>query len=198
MEMFVKMLYDRLETKKDLQLQLFVIMQNAINEMHNSGIIASLTGDAAAAVHHSDPNVRIDEKTKLAKAVAKSMIPTTLPVPSPEGLSYQATLNYDPRFVNSITLCFQGGIEGLRVAFSSMQTRKLDKYIIQVNAGGHDLTALLNNLQLLDRMYEEISIQVVSNGVVLYPTKAAPKAPEKPAAPKEEKKGFFARLFGKK
>ena len=42
MEQFVKMLHDRLETKKELQLQLYVIMQNAINEMHNNGIIASL------------------------------------------------------------------------------------------------------------------------------------------------------------
>lgn len=197
MEMFVKMLYDRLETRKDLQLQLFVIMQNAINEMHNSGIIASLTGDAAAAVHHSDPNVRIDEKTKLAKAVAKSLIPTTLPVPSPTGLSYQAKLNYDPRFVNSITLCFQGGIEGLRMAFSGGQTRKLDKYIIQVNAGGHDLSALLKNMALLDQMYEEISIQVVCDGAVLYPAKAAPAPAPAPAPEAPKKKGFFARLFGK-
>ena len=33
MDPFVKMLYDRLDDNKDLQLQLYVIMQNAINEM---------------------------------------------------------------------------------------------------------------------------------------------------------------------
>jgi len=37
MEQFVKMPYERLETKKERQMQLYVIMQNAINEMHNNG-----------------------------------------------------------------------------------------------------------------------------------------------------------------
>lgn len=62
MEQFVKMLYDRLESNKELQMQLFMIMQNAINEMHNNGIIASLTGEAAKLIHDPDPEVRVREK----------------------------------------------------------------------------------------------------------------------------------------
>ena len=143
MEQFVKMLHDRLETKKELQLQLYVIMQNAINEMHNNGIIASLTGEAANAVHDPDPEVRVREKTSLAKSVGKQFIPTTMPVPSQGGLSYLANLNYDSRFVNSITLCFQGGIEGLHMTFANNPNVKLDKYIIQVVSGGNDLSAFI-------------------------------------------------------
>lgn len=82
MEQFVKMLYDRLETKKELQMQLYVIMQNAINEMHNNGIIAGLTGEAAQLMHDPDPEVRVREKTSLAKSVGKQFIPTTMPMPS--------------------------------------------------------------------------------------------------------------------
>lgn len=201
MEQFVKMLHDRLETKKELQLQLYVIMQNAINEMHNNGIIASLTGEAANAVHDPDPEVRVREKTSLAKSVGKQFIPTTMPVPSQGGLSYLANLNYDSRFVNSITLCFQGGIEGLHMTFANNPNVKLDKYIIQVVSGGNDLSAFKNNIEQLDQMYDNISIVVMCDGKLIYGemNNTQEKAnTEKPLVKDEPKKGFFAKLFGKK
>lgn len=200
MEQFVKLLYDRLESKRDLQLQLYVIMQNAINEMHNNGIIASLTGERANAVHDPDPEVRVREKTCLAKTVGKQFIPTTLPAPSENGLSYLAVLHYDPRFVNSITLCFQGGIEGLHLAFAKNEKTKLDKYIITVDANGHDLTAFISNIEKLDQMYDDISIVVLCHEKILYdPTKN--KLSEKTSVQKNKEKtkgGFFAKLFKKK
>ena len=201
MEQFVKMLHDRLETKKELQLQLYVIMQNAINEMHNNGIIASLTGEAANAVHDPDPEVRVGEKTSLAKSVGKQFIPTTMPVPSQGGLSYLANLNYDSRFVNSITLCFQGGIEGLHMTFANNPNVKLDKYIIQVISGGNDLSAFKNNIEQLDQMYDDISIVVMCDGKLIYGemNNTQEKAnTDKPLVKDEPKKGFFAKLFGKK
>ena len=201
MEQFVKMLHDRLETKKELQLQLYVIMQNAINEMHNNGIIASLTGDAANAVHDPNPKVRVRKKTSLAKSVGKQFIPTTMPLPSQRGLSYLANLNYDPRFVNSITLCFQGGIEGLHMTFAKNPNVKLDKYIIQVVSGGNDLSAFKNNIEQLDQMYDDISIVVMCDGKLIYGemNNTQEKAnTDKPLVKDEPKKGFFAKLFGKK
>jgi len=202
MEQFVKMLYDRLETKKDLQMQLYVIMQNAINEMHNNGIIAGLTGEVAQLMHDPDPEVRVREKTSLAKSVGKQFIPTTMPVPSQGGLSYLANVNYDPRFVNSITLCFQGGIEGLHTTFASNPNVKLDKYIIQIVTGGDDLDAFKTNIEQLDKMYDDISIVILSNGKMVYGSENNADEVEKNnnTSLKEEppkKKGFFARLFGK-
>lgn len=199
MEQFVKMLYDRLEGKKNLQLQLYVIMQNAINEMHNNGIIASLTGEAANAVHDPDPDVRVREKTSLAKSVGKQFIPTTMPVPSQGGLSYLANLNYDPRFVNSITLCFQGGIEGLHMTFGANPNVKLDKYIIQVVSGGNDLSAFKANIEQLDHMYEDVSIVVMCDGKLVYgQMETAQPQTFHTEEKKAEKKSFFAKLFGKK
>lgn len=195
MEQFVKLLYDRLEDRKNLQLQLYVIMQNAINEMHNNGIIASLTGDMANAVHDPDPEVRVREKTSLAKSVGKQFIPTTLPIPSNGGLSYLANLNYDPRFVNAITLCFQGGIEGLHMTFSNNPNVKLDKYIIVVTSGGSDLSALEKNIELLDQMYHDISIVLLCDGKTIYEKTSVAVGAEKPAP---QKTGFLAKLFGKK
>ena len=198
MEQFVKMLHDRLEGKKNLQLQLYVIMQNAINEMHNNGIIASLTGEAANAVHDPDPDVRVREKTSLAKSVGKQFIPTTMPVPSQGGLSYLANLNYDPRFVNSITLCFQGGIEGLHMTFGANPNVKLDKYIIQVVSGGNDLSAFKANIEQLDQMYDDISIVVMCDGKLVYgQMETVQPQTSNTEEKKAEKKGFFAKLFGK-
>ena len=195
MEQFVKLLYDRLEDRKNLQLQLYVIMQNAINEMHNNGIIASLTGDMANAVHDPDPEIRIREKTSLAKAVGKQFIPTTLPIPSNGGLSYQVNLNYDPRFVNAITLCFQGGIEGLYMTFAANPNVKLDKYIIQVTSEGNDLSALEKNIALLDQMYNDISIVLLYEGKTIYGEKTNASTEDKSAT---RKSNFLANLFRKK
>lgn len=202
MEQFVKMLYDRLGSNKELQMQLFIIMQNAINEMHNNGIIAGLTGEIAQLMHDPDPEVRVREKTRLAKSVGKQFIPFTSPVPSGEGLSYLANVNYDPRFVNSITLCVQGGIEGLHMAFANNPKVKLDKYIIQVNSGGEDLEAFKTNIAQLDKMYDDITIVIVPDGKAVYGEK---KEINKnvgenctPVNTPAKKKGFFERLFGKK
>ena len=207
MEQFVKMLYDRLETNKDLQMQLFMIMQNAINEMHNNGIIANLTGEAAYLMHDPDPEVRLREKASLAKSVGKQFIPNTLPIPSQGGLSYLANVNYDPRYVNSITLCFQGGIEGLHMTFANNPKTKLDKYIIQIISGGDDLESFKNNIEQLDKMYDDISIVILSGDKTIYGEEIDiksntnanqfPKVNE-PAKKETEKKGLFSKLFGKK
>lgn len=66
MEQFVKSLYDRLDSKG--QMQLVCIMENAINEMHNNGIISQVDISGSSRLHDPDPNVRVIEKTLLANA----------------------------------------------------------------------------------------------------------------------------------
>lgn len=182
-------------------MQLYVIMQNAINEMHNNGIIAGLTGEAAQLMHDPDPEVRVREKTSLAKSVGKQFIPTTMPVPSNGALSYLAHVNYNSRFVNSITLCFQGGIEGLHTTFASNPNVKLDKYIIQIVTGGDDLDAFKTNIEQLDKMYDDISIVILSNGKTIYDAEnnaEEAKISNPTVEEKTQKKGIFAKLFRKK
>lgn len=177
-------------------------MQNAINEMHNNGIIDRLTGKVAQLMHDPDPEVRVREKTSLAKSVGKQFIPTTMPIPSQKGLSYLANVNYDPRFVNSITLCFQGGIEGFHTTFASNPNVKLDKYIIQIVTGGDDLDAFKTNFEQLDKMYDDISIVILSDGKMIYGSEnnaeEDAKASNHSVNEEPQKKGFFAKLFGKK
>ena len=53
MEPFVKSLYDRLDENK--KMQLFCIEENAINEMHNNGIISKVDPTGTSKLHDSDP-----------------------------------------------------------------------------------------------------------------------------------------------
>lgn len=76
-------------------MQLYVIMQNTINEMHNNGIIAGLTGEAAQLMHDPALEVRVREKISLVKSVGKQFILTTMPMTSQGGLSYLVNVNYD-------------------------------------------------------------------------------------------------------
>lgn len=214
MEQFVKALYDRLESNPDLQMELFMIMQRAIDEMHNNGIIAGLTGKTAQLVHDPDPHVRIREKTSVAKAVGKQFISNTFPVPSEGGISYFAEVKYDPRFANSITLCFQGGIEGLYMASAGNPELRLDKYVIMITSGGKDLEALKANIEQLDKMYDDISLVIMSDDKIVYKGATESESGKSnsittasksnksnggvPVDKPEKKKGFFEKLFGKK
>ena len=169
MEEYVKMLWDRLESNKELQKQLYLIMQNAINEMHNSGTIGMLTGSEAAAVHDPNPDVRVREKTILAKRICKKFISETDPIPGPEGLSYLVKVDYIIQFANSITLCLQGGIEGLHMMVNDYPDISLNKYVIEVVSGDKNLSVLKKNIEQLDKMYDEISIELWRNGKIIYP-----------------------------
>jgi len=199
MEQFVKTLYDRLETNRELQTQLLVIMDNAINEMHNNGIIAGLTGEAAQLVHDPNPEVRVNEKTCLAKAVGKQFISSTRPISSNGELSYVANVNYDSRFVNSITLCFQGEIEGLHTLSENNSNIRLDQYIIQIISGGKNRDAFKANIAQLDKMYHDISIVLMSGKKIIYgpgintTDDSAVSGPT--AAKKQQETGFLRKLL---
>ena len=169
MEEYVKRLWDRLESNKELQKQLYLIMQNAINEMHNSGTIGMLTGSEAAAVHDPDPDVRVREKTILAKRICKKFISETDPIPGQEGLSYLVKVDYIIQFANSITLCLHGGIEGLHMMVNDYPDISLNKYVIEVVSGDKNLSVLKKNIEQLDKMYDEFSIELWRNGKIIYP-----------------------------
>lgn len=88
------------------------------------------------------------------------------------------------------------------MTFANNQKTKLDKYIIQIVTGGDNLDAFKINIEQLDKMYDDISIVIISDGNVIYGSEKNIEADLKTYAPsvKEEpqKKSFFAKLFGKK
>lgn len=65
MEQFVKSLFDRLDANG--QMQLICIMENAINEIHNNGIISQVDISGTSKLHDPDPNVRVTEKNTACK-----------------------------------------------------------------------------------------------------------------------------------
>lgn len=187
MEAFVKSLFDRLEG--DSKMKLFAIMQGAIDEMHNSGMIARADPAGTSKLHDEDPEVRLTEKTSLAKSVGKAHIPSAAPSIAPDGaLVYTAQVNYDPKFRRSICICLQGGLEGLHISGATKERRV--RYNVVVQANGHDTADFAQLISRLDEFYDDIELRMS--------TAEAPGRPEavEPAKP-AKKPGFFARLFGK-
>lgn len=77
----------------------------------------------------------------------------------------------------------------------------MDKYIIQIVTGGDDLDAFKTNIEQLDKMYDDISIVILSNGKTIYDAEnnaEEAKISNPTVEEKTQKKGIFAKLFRKK
>ena len=196
MEQFVKALMDRIPDDKKMSIH--IIMDNAINEMHNNGIISKLSPEDAARMHDPDPNVRVAEKTSLAKSVGKTFIPITQPLPLENGIGYLASVEYDARFVNSISLCIQGGVEGLyQSGIWKKNKNKIMEYHVLVSDNGQDIAPFVSNMTVINSLYPDFEIKVVNQK----DTKKNAVKDSEPAVntttKSSEKKGFFSKLFGK-
>ena len=188
MEQLVKSLFDRLDSNG--QMQLICIMENAINEMHNNGIISQVDISGGSKLHDPDPNVRVTEKTLLAKSVGRSFVTASMPGMTENGISHTIKINNDPHFPNSIAICIQGGLEGLFQAgiFRENKSGVMD-YTIIIDNKGQDSSVLEKNISVLNGLYKEFNIRV-SHGDSLVQE-------ENSTERQKRKKGLFARLFGK-
>ena len=196
MEQLVQALIDR--TPDDKKMSVHIIMDNAINEMHNNGIISRLSPEDAARMHDPDPNVRVTEKTLLAKSVGKNFIPITQPLPLENGIGYLASVEYEPRFMNSISLCIQGGIEGLyQSGIWQKNKNKIMEYHVLVSDNGHDIAPFVANMTVFNDLYPDFEIKVVNQKDTKKNSAADSKPAQNTAKKPAEKKGFFSKLFGK-
>ena len=109
-------LYNRLDGNNPKQMQLFLIRENAINEIHNANVLAQLhtNHDFTEKWTKLTPEERVAEKVSIAKSIGKSHIPHTMTAPKKDGeIAFIIQVNYNPTFNNCISLCIQGGLEGL-------------------------------------------------------------------------------------
>lgn len=203
MERFVKSLYDRLNGNQKDQMTLVGIMDGAINEMHNNGVFSRLPEELQQKIHSADPHERVAIKTSVAKDVAvQNFIKASKPVPLKNGdIAHLVAVKYDPRFLNSIALCVQGGLEGLYLseAYKRCEDETMH-YYIQTDAVGEDRSVFRRKMMELEGLYENFEINFMPDPVCF----AAPAQPEPPVETetKEEKetkkKGVFGKLFGKR
>lgn len=187
MEKYVELLNNRLS--EDDKGKLFLMTEGAMNEIHNSGIMSQLSPEIMKKVHNPDPNIRISEKTSLAKSVGKNFIPISQPLSLETGIGHLISVVYDERFVNSISLCIQGGIEGLfqSKVWQNNKNSILEYHILVDNTANGNTEAFLANMEFLNKVYLNIDIIVKNMDF----TKKEAKMEEK------KKKGFLSRLFGK-
>lgn len=188
MEKFVQSLYERLDQIG--QAQLICIMDNAINEMHNNGIISLFDQEKTTKLHDSDPNVRVTEKTRLAKSVGHSYVVSSNPGMTENGVCHTVEINNDVRFPNSIAICIQGGLEGLYKTGVYKKTNSgIMDYNVVIHKNGQDSSALENNIRVLNNLYKDFSIHIMYEMPAVSENRNNPKS--------EKKKGLFAKLFGR-
>ncbi len=154
------------------------IEQDAIRELDENGVLLSLTERSARLVQDPDPQVRQREKTDLAKSVGRQLVSAIMPVPSKNGMSFLTTLHYDPRFVNSVTLFVRESMERMIAALADEPQKKPEGYLVQIISGEGDSSALAANLQQLERMYPEFSVELMRDGRLLYPPERKNERPK--------------------
>ncbi len=203
MEQFVKSLYDRLEGKPEMQTVLTNIMDGAIIEMHNNGILSRLPDELQEKIHSADPHERIKVKTAIAKDVAaQKFILSSKPIALKNGdLAHMIIVKYDPRFKNSIAICIQGGLEGLYL--SGVYRRCEDEimhYYIQTDATGEDYTDFRRLMLTVEDLYENFQINFMPTGRNAVPfdkVRISGSVPDSAKVTKKSK-GLLGKLFGKK
>lgn len=216
MEEYAASLNERLDPER--QKELWMLIQQSVNELYNQNLISQADAIGFEGLHDPDPEVRLTNKTKLAKAVACNFITTAGPIPLPDqSMQFMAQVKLHPGMLHSIALCLQGGIEGLVQTGLTTQFRM--KYSVVVDPANANIEEFRNLISLLNRFYEDIDIVLEEkpgtdrnqNSTPDEKTqeKSAGKPEEKTeetlrqlSAPAEEKqsskkgiKGFFSSLF---
>ena len=184
MDRFVKSLYDRLDGNPEQRNILIGIMDNAINELHNNGILTDLPEELQRKVHSDDPEERITTKVALAKDLAYHMfiLASESFVLNNGDPAHMIAVKYDPRFKYSIALCIQGGLEGLYLSgiYKKCES-ELMHYYVQTDLKGSEFMDFYHFLLEVEEFYENFQIN-------LLPADFG----------KKKKKGLLGRLFGKK
>ncbi len=173
-------------------MKLFVMTESANNETHNNGIMSRLSPEAMKRIHDPDPNVRVAEKTALAKSVGKTFVQTSQPVPVNTGIGHLISMVYDERFVNCISVCIQGGIEGLFQSniWQNNQNEIMEYHILVENNGGN-IEPFMDNMTFLNEVYPHFKI------IIKDMNEEPSRKEEKKENKTEKKKGFFSKLFGR-
>ena len=194
---FFNTLYNRLDGNNEKQMQLFLIRENAINEIHNANILAKLHTNPGFTEKWTNltPEQRVAEKVSIAKSVGKSHIPLTSPTPQANNeIAFSIQVDYVPAFNNCICLCIQGGLEGLYKSQLHLKnsTKTLDYFIMVKNKDQVDLTKFRECIEIINSVYDCFNVKITDNEFA--EAKPEPKKEEK-EPPK--KKRFFSRLFNK-
>lgn len=192
-------LYNRLDGNNPKQMQLFLIRENAINEIHNTNVLAQLhtNPDFTEKWTKLTPEERVAEKVSIAKSVGKSHIPYTMPAPKKDGeIAFIIQVNYKPTFNNCISLCIQGGLEGLyrNQFYLKNSSKTMDYNIMITNASEVDLSKFKENIDVLNSVYDCFNIRIVE---APENNPLGDKSNDKEEKGSPKKKGILSRLFKK-
>lgn len=195
MDAFVQSLLERLPEEK--RQQMLGLVNRAIQEVKDGGIMSRLSPELKKQVNHPDPRVSMKVRTQLAKSVGVQNIPTSQPIPLKNGAAaHMIIMEYNPQFYHAEALCVQGGLEGL---YLSGMPKKCEnnvmEYYINLRNSEQEAMPLLKELALVQGMYENFRIHVTVSVETGFREVPLPQPETEEKAPR---RGIFARLFGKK
>ncbi len=193
MERFVKSLNDRLLANERNTAGLMGIMGGAIAEMNGNGVFQKLPQELQKKLQAASPEERIDIETEIAKDyVVENFIKSSRPVTLQKNeIGRRVTVRYDARFLNSIVLCIQGGLESLYLSEAYKRCKdNVMPYYIQTDASGENYRKFRYKIAELEGMYEnfQINFMPVSDFEIPIVLNTEPIL---------ENEGFFQRFFKK-
>lgn len=154
MEAYIKSLYDRLNP--DQQKDLFLLTQKSIDEMSNHGIIAGVTDpELMQKLHDPNPEVRVSEKTLLAKEIGRKYIVNTDIHTADKQLNYDIEMSFNAGLKHSITLALQDILEKLYLTDIWKEKHVVFHIHIQKPIDMHDDTDQL--VEKLSLYYEDFT-----------------------------------------
>lgn len=195
----MKTIADDLNSRLDdsMKMEWFCICQNAVNELHNNGVLSGLTGDMAEAAHDPDPEKRYAFKLELARQVGEKYL--SLSSGAVRGsMAVMIRIRHDPRFINCVTLRIISALETLYPVPAFMKP----PMTVYLSVNGDTDTASWEKIaDFINRAYPDQFGARVGEAPEDKPDRSnagTPKTPENRNVQKpEKKKGLFAKLFGK-
>ena len=135
----------------------FIIEENGLNEMHNSGLVSRAYMSGRTKLHDEDPVVRRKEKVALATEAGESFIDSAEEIRSGNGKSWiKMVISYEPSFNSSIALGIMKKIDDI-VAMSRTGDTITD-CVIRV-AGRADVPAAFEDtVGQIDELYDNITV----------------------------------------
>ena len=162
MDPFVQSLHCRLEEENRQAMRMFeTFIDRSLDEMEANGYFKDLDPSIQEKVDSDDPEVSVDIKTALAKEMAHhSFVKASHAITMPDGESARLVqVHVDPRFLNCLTLCIQGSLEGLFLtgAYKKNKSKKMI-YIIENDASKEAWEILQSKMDALGYLYPQFSI----------------------------------------
>lgn len=162
MDPFVQSLHSRLEESNRQAMRMFeTFIDRSLDEMEAKGYFSDLDPSLQAKVDSENFDESIDIKVALAKEMAHhTFVKGSYAISMPDGESARVVqVKVDPDFLNCLTLCVQGSLEGLFLTGATRRNKSGKMYyFIENDAPKSAWETLESKMDALAYLYPQFHI----------------------------------------